>query len=354
MSISISALKGFLLEEALAKLLENSGYTLITKKVLTQKSLYPEFISKGNGLNIKGRGGIHQADALGQFPISIPFNYPVRLFVEAKFRGKKTGIDVVRSAIGILTDLNANYQTIDLKGDSLLVQRYNYHFAIFSTSGFSIDAIKLAIAYKITLVDLSGAEYVALLDVIEDTANELEPLMKEGAQLPHVRDFIRNQLFDLDTQINTLGESIEESDLGKILKDFIYEVENFGDLYLASINAPFSILLKPSSSRQFKRFIEDSKESSFNVSISWYREESDLWYITLNHSDIIFTFRLPILLKNHIFKQSERDQVLVTALDAKRQFFSNIVFFVKDVEKFVIFKYQQISGDRPFSENRPY
>lgn len=50
MVISISALKGFLLEEALAKLLENSGYNLITKDVLNNPELYPKFISQGNGL----------------------------------------------------------------------------------------------------------------------------------------------------------------------------------------------------------------------------------------------------------------------------------------------------------------
>ncbi|MDO0950116.1 hypothetical protein [Mammaliicoccus sciuri] len=89
MTISISALKGFLLEEALSKSLENSGYTLINRDVLNHPDKYPEFVSRGNGLNIKGRGGTHQADVLGEFPISIPFNYPVRLFVEAKFREKK-------------------------------------------------------------------------------------------------------------------------------------------------------------------------------------------------------------------------------------------------------------------------
>lgn len=67
MVISISALKGFLLEEALSKLLENSGYTLIDREVLNYPVLYPEFVSQGNGLNIKGRGGTHQADVLGDY-----------------------------------------------------------------------------------------------------------------------------------------------------------------------------------------------------------------------------------------------------------------------------------------------
>ena len=46
MVISISALKGFLLEEALVKLLENSGYSLITKDVLDNPELYPNLFHK--------------------------------------------------------------------------------------------------------------------------------------------------------------------------------------------------------------------------------------------------------------------------------------------------------------------
>ncbi|MBK5503246.1 hypothetical protein [Bacillus sp. TH12] len=70
MRISEGILHGYLLEEALAKLVENSGYNLITTKVLNNPSLNPEFTLRTNGLNIKGRDGIHQADALEQFPFS--------------------------------------------------------------------------------------------------------------------------------------------------------------------------------------------------------------------------------------------------------------------------------------------
>ncbi|MFE0508246.1 hypothetical protein ACWF7H_29155 [Peribacillus butanolivorans] len=56
MTVSESALRGFLLEEALAKLTENSGYNLITTEILNNPDLNPEFTLQGNGLNIKGRG----------------------------------------------------------------------------------------------------------------------------------------------------------------------------------------------------------------------------------------------------------------------------------------------------------
>lgn len=96
-----------------------------------------------------------------------------------------------------LTDLNANYQTIDLNGDELLIQRFNYHYAIFSTSGFSENAIRLAIAYKITLIDLGGSEYYDLLHIIDEIAQNLLDWMKaHRISLNEVREYIRYRLFN--------------------------------------------------------------------------------------------------------------------------------------------------------------
>ncbi len=345
MVISISALKGFLLEEALSKLLENSGYTLINKDVLNYRDRYPEFISQGNGLNIKGRGGTHQADVLGQFPISIPFNYPVRLFVEAKFRRNKTGIDVVRSGIGILTDLNANYQTIDLNGDELLIQRFNYQYAIFSTSGFSENAIKLAIAYKITLIDLRGREYCDLLRTIDAIAQELRLVLSvDRISLNEVREYIRYKLFD--------NRIINDKHVGNrwyledILEPLFSKINEYGDLYLASINSPFSILIKPSSYERFRSFIEDFRESTVEVRIQWYGDEPELWEICLhNHraNDLTFKFYLPGLIKQYIFNGPNNSNALVNALNAKEQFLGSMIFYMRSAEKFITFKYR--AGD---------
>ncbi|MFG3435113.1 hypothetical protein [Lysinibacillus fusiformis] len=341
MVISISAFKGFLLEEALSKLLENSGYTLINKDVLNHRDKYPEFVSQGNGLNIKGRGGTHQADVLGQFPISIPFNYPVRLFVEAKFRHKKTGIDVVRSGIGILTDLNANYQTIDLNGDELLIQRFNYQYAIFSTSGFSENAIRLAIAYKITLIDLGGSEYIDLLDIIDVIAEELLGVMKvHRISLNEVREYIRYRLFN-DRSIYVLNGNGKEEEyqlVEDILRSFFNIINEYGDIYLASINSPFSILIKPTSHEKFRNFIEDIRESTFEVRIHWYSNMPDLWEIHLYYGihELTFKFYLPELIKDYVFN---KPNVLVNALNAKEQFFGSMIFYMRSAEKFITFRY---------------
>lgn len=338
MRASLSMIKGFLLEESLAKLLENSGYTLINSSVIHQPDKYPEFVMQGNGLNIKGRGGIHQADVLGQFPISIPFNYPVRLFLEAKFRSKKTGIDTVRSGIGILTDLNSNYRTIDLNGIDLLTQRFNYQYAIFSTSGFSENAMRLAIAYRISLIDLSGRDYADLLNVIDTVSRDIKAGLDSNTFTLHeVRTYIRSQLF-----YNVLQDENRAQMLRDQLNPLFTIIQRYGDLYLASINSPFTILLKPSSPEVFRRVLERNRESTYETSIVWDLNDPDCWRIELNNSndELVFEFYLPELIKKYIFFNKDSINFVGNSLNAKNQYFESMVFYVRSAEKFITFKYK--------------
>lgn len=329
-----ATLRGYLLEEALSKLIENSGYSLITSNVLNKPDLYPEFVSRGNGLNLKGRGGIHQADVLGQFPFSLPFTYPVRLFLEAKFKSKITGIDVVRAGIGVLQDLNSNYQTIDLNGQDLLSQRYNYHYAIFSTSGFSRNAIKLAIAHRIHLIDLSGNEYADLRSKISEIAFQINRLREqEKFSLNQIRHIIRKKFVGLDNY------EVQNQQIHKILEDYVDFILNYDDLYLASTNSPFTVLLKPTDT-YFKSYLGSSRETTFDVRITWdYGENRDYWYIYVYELKTTFTFVLPRLLSDYIFKQQTKDLQLSMALNAKEQYLSNIIFYMKDIRQFITFNY---------------
>ncbi|PJN86847.1 hypothetical protein [Bacillus sp. mrc49] len=337
MRITEAMLRGYLLEEALSKLVENSGYNLITTNVLNNPNLNPEFTLRGNGLNIKGRGGIHQADVLGQFSFSLPFTYPVRLFLEAKFKSNKTGIDVVRSGIGILQDLNSNYQTIDLNGEDLLAQRYNYQYAIFSTSGFTNNAIKLAIAHKIHLIDLSGYEYEGLRNVISETASRINREFN-NYPLNEIRQIIRKEFF----RLNLNRREVQDRKMRNILDNYFMFIRNFGDLYLASTNSPFTILLKPFSSEDFKYLLSKTRKTTFDVNITWnYAENKNYWYITIDDTIdyITFSFVLPTLLAEYIFNQQTRNLQLSSALNAKKRYFNNIIFYLKDMEQFITLKY---------------
>ena len=170
--------KGYLLEIVLSKLIEVNGYEVITESNIPCEPGVPhgekEIESKHNGLNVRGRGGYHQFDTLGTFKITPPFVYPLRLFVEAKcYASTKVGIDRVRMGVGILNDINTNYATVNLSTEQLSVKRYQYHYAIFSTSGFSKPAQRYAIAHKIHLIDLSSDVYKDIINLIQQIIDEL-------------------------------------------------------------------------------------------------------------------------------------------------------------------------------------
>lgn len=124
-------------------------------------------------MNVKGRGGYHQFDSLGTFRITPPFVYPIRLFLEAKFHSKVIGIDRVRMGVGILQDVNTNYSTIQMTSAELELPKYHYNYAIFSTSGFTDDAQRMAIAHKIYLMDLSSGCYSWIKDFINQIVDRL-------------------------------------------------------------------------------------------------------------------------------------------------------------------------------------
>src|SRR4051794_17362076 len=104
MKISKETLQGYLLEEVLAFLIRNTGYRLLVDKTQDPQELE----NQGHGLVVKGRGSVHQVDVLGQLEWIPAFTFALRLFVEAKFRERKTGIEVVRNAVGTLLDVNQN------------------------------------------------------------------------------------------------------------------------------------------------------------------------------------------------------------------------------------------------------
>lgn len=338
MGITVSALKGYLLEEALARLIHNSGYSL-----LTDASVCDDLIDdKKNGLNVIGRGGLHQADVLGEFPFSYPFTYPIRLFVEAKFRSRRTGIEVIRKGIGITHDLNQNYQTaLETDEMKLLVQRYNYNYAVFSTSGFSPYAINLAIAHKIHLIDLSGEEYADLRGEIHQRAQNLHDLYKGDIPANVVKNFrvsVRNELFDLKYDKSKYLDDLPGAVLEEV-KSLARFIEGYTDLYLASTNSPFIVLLKPSDNRKFTNLIKGN--SNLQASIEWKLEtdkegnKSTKWYLypfsndTARSESLFLSFKLPYLIEKLILKSKDDKDHLIKAKNSKSQYLNKFIFFVR-------------------------
>lgn len=297
--------KGYLLEIVLSKLIEVNGYEIITENNIPYEHGVPceeqEIVSKYNGLNVRGRGGYHQFDTLGTFKMTPPFVYPLRLFVEAKcYASTKVGIDRVRMGVGVLNDINTNYATVDLSTEQLSIKRYQYHYAIFSTSGFSKPAQRYAIAHKIHLIDLSNDAYKGIINLIEQIIDkfmdnsdiddsEFNNFKKRFSKLIHDVHYYREvqKLFahDLMHLIRVLKSNIENQ--------FIY---------LATINSVYMIPLLANSA--FNELLKSNPHQ--NVSIHFNPENPDEWIIVpiVNGSEIpslSIRFTLPELLREYIY-----------------------------------------------------
>lgn len=361
MRISKDSLKGYILEEALAYLIRKTGYKLIVDK--EQDPI--ELRNRGNGLVVVGRGGEHQADVLGQLLWIPTFTYPIRLFVEAKFRNSKVGIDIVRNAVGIIDDLNQNYSP--MTESRILVKRYSYNFAIFSTSGFTKNAVDMAIAHKISLIDLSGDEFSLLRNSIDRTATEItrefnfsdevaaglegstEEFFSRGSFTRALRNYLRITLGTWPQEVPFRGRlTIEEENfLAQILSNLVDTIKTYGELFVGMANGPFLLILKSSNPEKFREYAK--YYPTHQVRISWGHENSsdNQWFISpydyKDESAYELTFTLPKVLGDLVFKNNNPTQ---KALYVKGEYLSSITIYTHDNKQDKIFRLEYVN-ERP-------
>lgn len=316
--------KGYLLEIVLSKLIEVNGYEVIREHNIPYEYSVPyeeqEIVSNPNGLNVRGRGGYHQFDTLGTFKITPPFVYPLRLFVEAKcYASTKVGIDRVRMGVGVLNDINTNYATVDLSTEQLSIKRYQYHYAIFSTSGFSKPAQRYAIAHKIHLIDLSNDAYKGIINLIERIVDEL---MDNSDIEPSEFNNFKNLFSELihDGYYCHGDNKFFVSDLLHLVRVLKRNIEN-QFLYLATINSVHMIPLLANS--EFNELLKSNPHQ--NVSIHFNPENPDEWIIVpiVDNDEVpnlSISFTLPELLREYIYQDVEN------AMLVKEKFFHKFVF----------------------------
>ncbi|NUW37338.1 hypothetical protein HTZ77_38965 [Nonomuraea sp. SMC257] len=249
-----AALRGYLLEEALAWLLRSSGYQLLVAAEQDPQDL----ASEGSILKVRGRGTAHQVDVLGEWTFNPAFSLPVRLFLEAKFYKTPCRIEVIRNAHGVIHDVNENYTSSGQSGRPR--RRFQYSYALFSTSGFSPDAQEYAIAHQISLVDLSSDSFGWLRTLIYTTAKRLysEWVRHHIATFPvtWMRIVLRRRLGTADvqllptaaTQTVRFGAAAERV-LDEFVADLLHHEET--ELLIGFPSAPFIILLKVDDKRRF-------------------------------------------------------------------------------------------------------
>lgn len=144
---------GALLEEAILAVLAQAGFS-----PLRDYQDDPTIDPTAAPFTIYGRGTSHQIDAVADPLIGYPFSSPPRLLIEAKAYAQRrhVGLDIVRNAVGTLKDLTEFWRPA-LGG--LQLPRYNYRYAIFSTSDFSLNAQEYAYAQDVYLLPLRRSAF---------------------------------------------------------------------------------------------------------------------------------------------------------------------------------------------------
>ena len=312
-----SQARGYLLEIVLSKLIEINGYDVISV------ADNDEIVSRGNGLNVRGRGGFHQFDTLGRFKITPPFVYPLRLFVEAKFyTSKPVGIDRVRMGVGILEDINTNYSTVEMDDEELSIEKYQYHYAIFSTSGFTKAAQRFAIAHKIHLIDLTGDEYRSIIGLIREIVEELDN------RFPYGYDNISKEMFSLFKEefSKVIRGEIMDINLGygEELINMVSSLKRNIDgklVYLATANGPYIIPLF--SNENFNEILRNNPHQ--DIAITWEIRNPNKWRITSRYNqDFTIQFTLPNVLLKYMI--SDINHIEDNAMNIKENRIGKLVF----------------------------
>ena len=217
---------------------------------------------------------------------------PMRLFVEAKYysEDKKVGIDKVRMGIGILQDVNTNYVTLKMSEEELSLMKYDYHYSIFSTSGFTEDAQRLALAHNISLMDLSCSRFEGILKLISDIVDEFfrSKTNISGDDFKRFKNGFRSFI--------NRGGRVRDFVITNLMKELLLNLQGQA-IYLASIRSSQIISLFPDNDRAFRESLR--KEPNQSVTITWTNIDGD-WFIKPADGSYTLVFRLPILFRNQV------------------------------------------------------
>ncbi|MET7423637.1 hypothetical protein [Dactylosporangium sp. NPDC005555] len=324
-----AAIRGYLLEEALAWLLRRSGYEL-----LVHNELDPELAWGSNGLRVHGRGADHQADTLGELSFVPPFSLPIRLFVEAKFREAVTDIRDIRNAHGVIHDINENFSRTTPNGRPH--RRYRYTYALFSTAGFSSAAQTYALAHQISLVDLSGLPFAWLRTAVFNAAKQVKALEDEVRQqhptvkplpLPLLRYAVRAALGTNEAQPPPSGETALWSDVEHLIialaEQMRLELINEGqnEVLLGFPAAPFVLTMtapRPGSVEAFLDYARGRPTHQIRLVRRPSAGQTASWEITPTDRDQAYRlyFNLPASLDDWIsHSELERSRVRMVKED---------------------------------------
>lgn len=307
---TIPQIRGMLLEEAVLHLLRSSGYVPVLNA-----GTDPTLHDGKAGLEVHGRGGLHQIDAIADPLFSPAFSNSHRLLLEAKcYANKSVGIDKIRNAIGVLKDVSEYWVPPQGPTGLISTSRYHYQYAMFSASGFSPEAEKYAFAHDVFLIQYQRSKYMSSvirsIQAFEASDFYADNEYSVNVDMTQLRSAIRRGIREGQFAYYTLDmPSAEEN-----INIFIRSVTDIDGTLLALAAGRFPIHLVPAPDIQL------SGLSSYNtVRIRW---DSESWYLEDTHNNRLFSFDLPLelfdLYADHGMLSEHK------ALDLKERYFDTL------------------------------
>lgn len=316
-------IKGSLLEYLVRRMLTNCGF----KRVLPDG----RYIFSDRGLNfIHGKGAAHDADVLMDPPIQMPFSYPYRINFECKAYKKKTGLPIVRNALGLRYDINefeilTEEQLIlrqNLRRSSLAVSdrvRHNYQIGVASVEDFTKDAFEFAANNKIPLISLRWFLDDTICDLFHDITDDYLNSKFSKPQQDNILLFLK----DSGNMSNVYVKYLESH-----LKTIIDAFELFEKKVLIGLLESGDMVLLLSQQNIDLEYLLETR----NLLGKYYYnrfEELDRWDLIINNQ-INVKFYLPDRIVT-LWEREHYDPNI--AIDLKEKWFLKMFVFIKFQER---------------------
>jgi hypothetical protein len=264
----LSQIRGLILEEVILYLLRVNGYVTVE-----DPGNDATLLRGAAGIEVRGRGCLHQIDAIADYSFSPPFSNPQRLLVEAKSLSQRVGVDVIRNAVGVLKDVSEFWVG---SGES----RRHYQYAVFADTEFSKRAQEYSVAHDVYLFPLSEARF-------------MRPVLQRMRQLT-AGTFGANDADSVPLNLTTFRADLRRALRGEFqfqlpaVLALVNETRTIRHALIAVALKQLPIFLVPAPGVDI-----DALPDRFRVRIRW---DDNSWYLDDANDRRLFSFDLPEVL----------------------------------------------------------
>lgn len=343
-----SNLRGALLEYLIRKLLINCGFSSVKSD-----GLYT--FETGGLFFINGKGAAHDADVLMDPPIQMPFSYPTRLLFECKAYNSKTGLPIVRNALGLRYDIN-EFEIVTR--DSILQRqnnqraqyaidnrnRYNYQVGVACTNEYTKPAIEFAANNKLPLLSLSWFLHQSIINLFDSIDPGYVRSVGE-IKLEVVYDYLKDRSRDSDSIHSGARSFLEEDEIiGGILRGFDRILNR---LFIGLLETGDMVFFLARSEQDGNYFYDVSRVNYYNARIHYLSGRLEQWELSIpvdepERQNILFDFFIPPRIMS-IWREYRTSRM--AALDIKGEYFSRIFIFNREVSRELPFMVINIDQD---------